>query len=384
MQGFIREEVMKNTWLYKKESYLHLTDILSFKPTLVIIFLIAIVSALPSLAMSNKEVKKSMKTYVYKTIDNLEIKADVYRLAGDDIRPVIFWMHGGALISGSRTGIPPTAQLERYLASGYVLVSIDYRLAPETKLKGIIEDVEDAYAWVRNHGPNLFNIDPNRIAVMGMSAGGYLTLTSGFRFKPSPNALVALYGYGDITGPWTSEPKPAMLKLPLVSREEAMQGVNQPAIANTDSLTEDQLKQRGLFGTYVMQNGLWAQEVSGRNVKTEPEWFKNYEARQNVNSNYPPTMLLHGEKDNDTLFPQIVLMAEELKRHNVEYQFITQPHWQHCFDLLDDPVYQEQMIQSVGGPEKMEEMGMDLPLPNDPTIKDAHNKIIIFLDKHLK
>lgn len=35
------------------------------------------------------------QTFTYKTVGNLPIKADVYRLAGDDIKPVIVWIHGG-------------------------------------------------------------------------------------------------------------------------------------------------------------------------------------------------------------------------------------------------------------------------------------------------
>jgi dipeptidyl aminopeptidase/acylaminoacyl peptidase len=58
--------------------------------------------------------------------------------------------------------------------------SNDYRLAPETKLKGIIEDIRDALNWARNEGKVLFNIDPDRIGVVSNSAGGYLTLMSGF------------------------------------------------------------------------------------------------------------------------------------------------------------------------------------------------------------
>src|SRR6478672_9928964 len=101
------------------------------------------------------------KTYTYKTVGELPIKADVYRLPGDDVRPVIVWIHGGGLITGGRGG-PNPEQRRRYLDAGYVIVSIDYRLAPETKLSGIVDDVRDAIAWVRTEGPQLFQINPKR------------------------------------------------------------------------------------------------------------------------------------------------------------------------------------------------------------------------------
>jgi acetyl esterase/lipase len=58
---------------------------------------------------------------------------DVYRPEGNDVRPVIVWIHGGALIMGNREGIHPQVSALAQV-NGYALVSIDYRLAPETKL----------------------------------------------------------------------------------------------------------------------------------------------------------------------------------------------------------------------------------------------------------
>ena len=74
------------------------------------------------------------KTFIYKSIDKVTIKADLFQNAGDSrLKPVIVWIHGGGLIFGSRTDIPEE-QLKLYLNAGFSLVSIDYRLAPETKL----------------------------------------------------------------------------------------------------------------------------------------------------------------------------------------------------------------------------------------------------------
>ena len=110
------------------------------------------------------------KTYTYKTVGSCAIKADVYRASGDDvIRPVVIWVHGGALIMGSREQLDK-ALLDKLLRVGYAVVSIDYRLAPQAKLPGILEDLDDAFRWVRIEGPALFQIDPSRIAVVGRSA----------------------------------------------------------------------------------------------------------------------------------------------------------------------------------------------------------------------
>ena len=147
-------------------------------------------------------------TFVYKTVADCAIKADVYRSTGaHQSSAAIIWIHGGALISGSRKRIHPE-QLRRYLDVGYTLIAIDYRLAPETKLPAIVEDLQDAFRWVRRDGPTLFGVDPERLAVVGHSAGGYLTLMSGFSVSPRPRALVASYGYGDIVAGWYTRPDP--------------------------------------------------------------------------------------------------------------------------------------------------------------------------------
>src|SRR5262245_9667514 len=73
------------------------------------------------------------KTHAYKTVGDVTISADVYRAAGDEVRPVVVWLHGGALINGSRSSVPKRL-LDLCRSDGFALVSFDYRLAPEVKL----------------------------------------------------------------------------------------------------------------------------------------------------------------------------------------------------------------------------------------------------------
>src|SRR6185503_6568532 len=137
----------------------------------------------------------------------LEIKADVYHYADTNARPAVVSLHGGALIMGHRENLS-SALKEFAFTNGYVLVSFDYRLAPETKLPAIIEDVEDAFRWLRREGSKRFHVDPERVAVTGGSAGGYLTLTAGYRVQPRPRVLLAFFGYGDLIGDWYATPSP--------------------------------------------------------------------------------------------------------------------------------------------------------------------------------
>ena len=83
-----------------------------------------------------------------------------------------------------------------------------------------MSSVEDALAWVRQTGSELTSINPDRIAVFGHSAGGYLALMSG-TFTTPHKALVSLYGYCDIVGRWYTGPDPYYRTEPMVSEADA-------------------------------------------------------------------------------------------------------------------------------------------------------------------
>lgn len=85
-------------------------------------------------------------------------------------RPAIVHTHGGGFILGDARGSVPTVQdwageLDCFVAT------VEYRLAPQTSYKGSIEDNYAALRWVYHHASEL-GVDPMRIAVMGISAGG--------------------------------------------------------------------------------------------------------------------------------------------------------------------------------------------------------------------
>jgi acetyl esterase/lipase len=93
-------------------------------------------------------------------------------LAATGTAPAILHMHGGGYVAGlpemSRTTIEAFAG-----ELGTVVVSVDYRLAPETPYPGALEDCYAVLAWM-NSSADALDIDPARIAVSGDSAGGGL------------------------------------------------------------------------------------------------------------------------------------------------------------------------------------------------------------------
>jgi acetyl esterase/lipase len=290
-------------------------------------------------------------SHTYKTVGACAIRADVYQPAGSaGSNAAIVFIHGGALIYGSRKAINRD-QLRRYLAAGYTVIAIDYRLAPETKLPEIIKDLEDAFAWINRSGPEELSVDPKRLAVVGHSAGGYLALMSGFRVSPRPRALVSFYGYGDIVGDWYSRPDPFYCQQPAVSEDAAGRHV-------MGHVVSEPYEGRGkdLFYLYCRQNGLWPLEVSGHDPEEEPSFFLPYCPVQNITTDYPPTLLLHGDRDTDVPSQQSVLMDQELSRHGVTHELAAMPGRGHVFDGDMD----------------------------DPLVESAFSTVLSFLDSHTK
>ena len=261
----------------------------------------------------------SKTTYTYKTVKQLEIQADVYRHTDTAKRPVIVWLHGGALIMGSRSGVP--MQL-RTLAQeqGFVLVSLGYRLAPETQLPEIIEDLKDGLDWVRESGPQLFKADCSRFVVAGASAGGYLALMSGIVSNPRPTAIVSFWGFGDVDGDWTTKPSEAYRKGKLIDRDAAWSGVGGQALT---SANKENGRGRATFFLYLKQTGRWVNAVSGLDPKVDREKLTPFCPIRNLSATYPPTLMLHGTADNDVPVEQSITMAARLKQLGVSNELIT-------------------------------------------------------------
>jgi len=279
------------------------------------------------------------ETYTYKEVDDVEILADVFLPVTDEVRAVVLYIHGGGFMFGSRIDRPRKPLLDKLIEANYAVVSIDYRLAPEIKLAEIIKDARDACIWIRNQGPSLFNADPNRLAVIGGSAGGFLATACGYMVKPRPQAVIAISGFADFEFAKPSTDRSILKQNKLydsVGKEILTQG------------GEDRYK----LCFFLLDNGLWPWEVLGFEPKSNQEKVNALLPINHINSDYPATLLIHSKSDPVVPFLQAERLNQALTAQKIESELFVVPQG-HSSEIIR----------------------------NDPT---AVAKIVSFMDKYLK
>jgi len=123
------------------------------------------------------------KDVVYVTRPSRALKCDIYRPNRPPVRgdkyPAVLVFHPGAWSLGDKSWY--FTPHDSYLASlGYVVFDCQYRFVQETGWPTQLDDARDAIRWVKANAAT-YNIDPERIAVLGRSSGGHVALSAAYR-----------------------------------------------------------------------------------------------------------------------------------------------------------------------------------------------------------
>ena len=128
-----------------------------------------------------------------------EIPVRVFTPTAEPNLPLLLWFHGGGWVTGN---LDTHDQLGRTLSdeAGAIIVSVDYRLAPENKFPAALDDCVAAYEWALAHAGEVGG-DPRRIAIGGDSAGGNLAavvaLVAREKGLPQPKLQLLVYPVAD-------------------------------------------------------------------------------------------------------------------------------------------------------------------------------------------
>jgi acetyl esterase/lipase len=215
-------------------------------------------------------------------------------------RPAVLCVHGGGFRAGKRERWDDLCK--RLATKGYVAATCTYRLAPKYQFPAAVYDVKAAVRWLRGNAAK-YQIDPQRIGVVGDSAGGHLAQFLGVtgdiaQFEgPGGNAdqssrvtcVVNYYGPSDFTKSYGKS----------VDAHEVL-----PLWLGGDDTREHR-----------------------RHVLSSPlNW---------VTPNAAPTLLIHGTKDQYVAYEQAVWMHDRLKSVDVEVELLTLQDAQHGFKGTD-------------------------------------------------
>ena len=135
----------------------------------------------PFIKMVNLLLPKSIKkkgNIVYKTIGDKKLALDIFypKEKTKQTRAAVLLIHGGGWKSGDKN--QNYDQAIKLAENGYVAITVEYRLSLEAKYPAAILDVKSAVQWIRINAKK-YQINPNKIAVMGFSAGGQLAALLG-------------------------------------------------------------------------------------------------------------------------------------------------------------------------------------------------------------
>ena len=142
---------------------------------------------------------------VFASPDGVDLKLNTYRPLQAGKYPALIVIYGGAWRSGTPDGYE---KFSCYMAArGYSVITIDYRHAPEYKFPQQLEDVKTALQYIRDRAVDL-EIDLNKMAIMGRSAGGHLASLAAYQDVISWQAVISYYGPTNLTEGYYDLPSP--------------------------------------------------------------------------------------------------------------------------------------------------------------------------------
>ncbi|KAI8633671.1 hypothetical protein F5Y19DRAFT_489120 [Xylariaceae sp. FL1651] len=317
---------------------------------------------------------ETQETVLFKEADGLPLYADIHYPEelqnGTAPRPIALMLHGGGHVLLSRKDVRPK-QTGLLLNHGFIPVSVDYRLCPETTLlEGPMTDVRDALGWARRILPFIklkrsdVVISGDTVVAVGWSTGGHLALTMGWTapavgIEP-PQATLCFYCPIDYEDEFWKRPN-----LPFGDDDHSRSVSLWDGVRDTPIVSYNPPQARG---------GWMNKEDSRSRIALHMNWYgmtlpmlihglknKSNRAKQGPPSFAPvtrediqaisplaqvrkgsyntPNFIIHPENDDLIPWQQVQRTAEEMARRGIEVQFRLVRGANHLFDM--HPRYEE-------------------------------------------
>ena len=245
---------------------------------------------------------------VFATVEQEALRLDVYRPGGVTVSsplPAIIVVHGGSWSGGDKGEFVP---MSRTLAQGGAVVfDVQYRLASAEHLFPTqVADVKCAIGWVKANAPT-YNVDPQRVALLGRSAGGQLALLAAY--LADDTSLQPTCAVGD-----TSVRAVISFYAPV-----------DLAWGYRNVLYPDVIHAQAALRNYI-----------GGPVNARPEQYAQASPNTRVSPTSPPSLIIHGGADRIVSVQHARFMDEALQRAHVPHRLLILPWANHGFDFASD------------------------------------------------
>ncbi len=236
------------------------------------------------------------KDIIYKTIDNKELKLDIYHSKNiTESTPLLIFIHGGGWVKGDKQDY--RGYLIDFAKKGYVTASIQYRFVKKAKMPAPILDVKSAVIWLKKHAEE-YHINKDKIAVIGGSAGAHLAMMIGYS-SDEPNFI----NYKDTTL--------------ISSRVQAVVELYGPTDLTTEFAREHPYIKVGFSKSY----------------SEAPEMFAKASPLSYITKDDPPTLIFQGTIDELVPVIQADMLEEKLKEKNVPVEYHRLKGMPHTMDM---------------------------------------------------
>ncbi|CAA9305368.1 MAG: hypothetical protein AVDCRST_MAG77-6044 [uncultured Chloroflexi bacterium] len=268
----------------------------------------------------------AMSTVTYAAVDGQALHMDVYRpshrsdaSSGPGARPAVVVVHGGAWDGGKRS---EQARWNRWLvARGYVVFDVDYRLVPQPNWAAATGDILCAVGTIKAQAAH-WSVDPARVALLGRSAGGHLALLAAYTAAEAgaADSTIDPNDAGDQgVRPSCSVPDAAVRAVvSFYGPTDLIWGYEHPA------------NQRVIDGRRTLEQFLGGTPHTARGI------YERASPTTHVRPETPPTLLLHGGRDQFARSQHSERLASRLQVAGVPHETVLVPYAQHGFDYVFD------------------------------------------------
>jgi len=254
----------------------------------------------------------------YAEVDGISLKLDLYQpVDGEGDLPLIIWTHGGAFSGGDKSDISSICQ--RLAAVGFSVASVNFRLSGQAIWPAQIHDTKAAVRWLRANATD-YDIDPDRIGVIGSSSGGHLAAVLGTTAGVEEidgtvgdydNVSTQLQAVVDMFGP-----------VDFVSLSSDCAGT---CVLDHDGSESPESRYLGCTLSECLEKAALAS------------------ATPYIDSTDPPFLIIHGDEDTTIPMAQSVNFAADLTQAGVEAEFIEATGFGHGRSMFWD--YSGQIIR---------------------------------------